>query len=37
VLEYYGNRLDQSSEKCSSITQSQGVEDYPTYNKKKEG
>jgi hypothetical protein len=34
ALEYFGNQLDQSLEKCSSITQSHGGEEYLTYNKR---
>jgi hypothetical protein len=38
VLENNGeDQLDQSCEKLRSITQSQGGEEYPTYNKKKKG
>jgi hypothetical protein len=38
VLEKNGeDQLDQSCEKWRSITQSQGGEEYPIYNKKKQG
>jgi len=38
VLEMDGNeQLDRSCEKWRSVTKSQGVEEYPTYSKKKEG
>ena len=38
VLEKDGeDRLDRSCEKWRSITQSQGEEEFPTYNKRKEG
>jgi hypothetical protein len=38
VLEKNGeDQLDRSCEKLRSITQSQGWEEYPTYNKKKTG
>jgi phage FluMu protein Com len=33
VLEKDGDQLDWSCEKCGSITQSQGEEEYPTYMK----
>ena len=38
VLEKDGeDHLDRSCEKWRSVTESQGGEEYPTYNKKKEG
>jgi hypothetical protein len=38
VLEKNGeDQLDRSCEKWRSITQIQGGEEYPTYNKKKKG
>jgi hypothetical protein len=38
VLEKNGeDQLYRSCEKLKSITQSQGGEEYPTYNKKKKG
>jgi hypothetical protein len=35
IICFYGDQLDRSCKKLRSITQSQGGEEYPTYNKKK--